>query len=182
MGDKNWVLMSNYDDEHVWDLECYLKSLSPRISVSISEERSGVYIAAGHTVHSGNTIEHLRFVRIPSDYFYIDSSVWCDAEVYYVPDVPAFVNTLTEEEKSAFLPSMPFLRAYHWCGPSQYLPFDDGEHLQRIVQSILHALDEEGVGSELEAGGEGQGLSRGGRREVRGQEVEGLRVVRVENA
>lgn len=134
MGDKNWVLMSKYDDEQIWDLERYLKSLSPKISVSTSGEKSGVYISNGQTVHSQNTIEHIHFVRIPPDYF--------DEDIFYVSDVPAFVNTLTEEEKTALLPSMPFLQAYYWCGPSTYITCDPkyAEHIQQIVHTIQYVL------------------------------------------
>ena len=139
------VPMSRYETEcaYIWELSRYLKSLSPKkITVRISEKKSGVFIKDGQTEHQQNTIEHYHFVQIPSNYFCIESA-YVDAEIYYVADVSAFVSTLTEKEKKIFVPSMPFLQAYHWCGPSEYIPCDpkDIENIQRKVNSIQYILN-----------------------------------------
>ena len=140
------VPMSRYETEcaYIWELSRYLKSLSPKkITVRISEKKSGVFIKDGQTEHQQNTIEHYHFVQIPSNYFCIESA-YVDAEIYYVADVSAFVSTLTEKEKKdictiyALFAGVPLV-----CGPPEYIPCDpkDIENIQRKVNSIQYILN-----------------------------------------
>lgn len=123
----------------ILDLPEYLHSLSPKIKVQVNKKRCGVIIVCGQTNdHNQNTVEHLKFLEMSQDYFYNDS------DIMYVTDIPAFISSLTEKQKKIFVPSMPFLRSYTWCGPPLFLPCSPEEikDLQLKIDSIQHLLNQ----------------------------------------
>ena len=129
-----------YRWECILDLSKYLESMSPKVKVQISNKRCGVIIDNGRLIdRNQNTFEHFIFLEMSRDYF------WCnneDTNILYVTDIPSFINSLTEDKKKIFRPSMPFLRSYSWCGPPLYLPCSPKEikDLQLKIDSIQHLL------------------------------------------
>ena len=125
----------------IWDLAKYLHSISPKVKVQVGKKRCGVIIDCGFD-HNQNT--DLKFLEMSRDYFW-DDNKQVDSDILYVTDIPAFVNSLAEDEKKIFVPSMPFLRSYTWCGPPLFLPCSPEEinDLQLKIDSIQHLLDQE---------------------------------------
>jgi len=123
----------------IWDLSKYIDSISPKVKVQVNKKRCGVIIVCGQTNdHNQNTVEHFQFLEMSQDYFCNDSGIM------YVTDISAFVNSLTEEQKKIFVPSMPLLRSYAWCGPPLFLPCSPEEinDIQLKIDSIQHLVNQ----------------------------------------